>query len=96
MTHTHEQRITYKLSARKHGRPPRIFVICLICKKELQAVQNIDGSIHVFSTGRKTLPRDRLSHKVITLKATDQEYKKWKSTGLTSRAVFLRGLEICL
>ena len=95
-SHTHIQKITYRTSKRKHARPPRFFVICNICGDEFQAVRNIDGSIHAFSTGARKLPKSQLANKVITLRATDSEYKKLKSTGLTSREVFMRGLEACL
>jgi hypothetical protein len=51
--HNHSDSFHYKKSNRVHHRPPRIFVVCSLCGKEFQAVENMDGSIHTFTTNVK-------------------------------------------
>lgn len=51
--HTHPKKFHFIRSSRIHKRPPRFFVTCSLCGAELQAVENIDGTIHAFTTNKK-------------------------------------------
>jgi hypothetical protein len=77
----------YRPSSRIHGSPPKKFFICASCSSEVQGVENADGSIHEFPTGKY-----RGGTNMVSLRLNDNQHDQFKSTGLTSRQVFELGL----
>lgn len=69
--HTHPTQFHFIKSQRKHLRPPRFFVKCSLCGVEIQAVRNIDGSIHAFTTNYK-----RTNKKIYSFRLTQEGAKK--------------------
>jgi hypothetical protein len=78
--HTHKEPFTFSLSKRKHKRPPRMFVVCSLCGNEFQAVRNLDGTIHTFTTNRKTGSAMRVRSFRLTDKQ-NADIKRWKREG---------------
>lgn len=82
---------TFKPSPRIHGRPPRIFVICTSCGKEVQAAKNAYGEVKEIPSRKKVSTEYALTVH-IRLRLSPKEAVKFQRTGEAARDVFLRGL----
>ena len=79
---------TFRLSDREHGQPGRSFVVCVRCKREMQAVIK-DGKV-TSVWGYKGGSR------VITLRLSDEEMekrRKMKALGYADRQIYITGLD---
>ena len=82
---------TYRRSSRQHGRPPRIFVICDHCGKEVQATIKA-GEVREIPTRRK-VPAEYALTEFVSCRLTKAEERRWKESGRAARDVFLAGLD---
>ena len=83
---------TYRRSPRQHGRPPRVFVICSNCGKEVQATINEAGEVKEIPTRRK-VPEEYALTEFVPFRLTKTEKRRWKESGRSARDVFLAGLD---
>lgn len=83
---------TYRRSLRPHFRPPRVFVICTSCGKEVQAIINEAGEVKEIPTRRK-VPAEYALTEFVSCRLTKAEERRWKESGRAARDVFLAGLD---
>ena len=77
----------FSRSDRKHGRCGRMFVVCGYCGEELQATE-----YGVFDTNPAKNRIDPVKTKLVSLRLTEDDWKRWKESGFPSSLIFKIGL----